>query len=97
MRENKEQENSGYGHFSHRINVRKIKNLWYFLVSLFTRVSPSKIKISFPEMISIFIKKGVMVLVIYSLMPFILAFTPMLRLRLYGSQFNLLDVLGPYF
>ena len=54
-------------------------------------------KISFPEMISIFIKKGVMVLVIYSLMPFILAFTPMLRLRLYGSQFNLLDVLGPYF
>ena len=54
-------------------------------------------KISIPEMISIFIKKGVMVLVIYSHMLFILALTHMLRLHLYGSQFNLLDILDRYF
>ena len=54
-------------------------------------------EISIPEMISIFIKKGVMLLVIYSHMLFILAFTHMLRLRLYGCQFNLLDILDPYF
>ena len=97
MQENTDQENPGYGHFLHRINVLNIKNLWYILGSLLTCVSPSKMKIWIPEMISIFIKKGVMVLVIYSHMLFILAFTHMLRLRLYGSQFNLLDILDPYF
>ena len=97
MQENTDQENPGYGHFLHRINVWNIKNLWYILGSLFTRVSPSKMKISIPEMISIFIKKGVMVLVIYSHMLFILALTHMLRLHLYGSQFNLLDILDRYF